>query len=183
VRTTWPAVIAALLLIGSAAAHQELLFARITTDPPVPAPGEPFDLQVLLSDSSGRQLAGASLAARIGEAGSGGSGRSTEGGAAPAGAVPLRAEPGRDVYRATVEPLPAGDHDLTLMELAGGGVESAARGRISVGAAQVDLELVLPASNSRGLGSWLLWLVGLPLLAGVLIVLLLLTGGEREGAS
>lgn len=196
---TWWAVLCLLLLAGPGWAHQELLFATITTVPPAPEANEPFELRATITDSSRNSVNEVLLSARLhpapvgdnqngAERGArdGGDGRrgdgSGDGAAAGAGAGPveqtrLRATADSGSYRATLGGRPAGRYRLRIVELADGGEESAASGELVIGGDETTrLELVLPPSSGDGLGAWLLWLVGLPLLAGVLITLLLLTG-------
>lgn len=166
-------------VLGIAAAHQSLLFAHVTTEPAIPVAGETFELRVLLTDSSHREVDDVDLVALLDE----------EPDAAAdepiddqdlALAAPLRAEPGSGEYRGPIGPRPQGVYRLTLVEVVDGDSEASAAGNLSVGGgSEVDLQLLLPPSGQGGLGTWLVWLVGLPLLAGLLVTILVLTGRNR----
>lgn len=172
--------LAALLLLGTVFGHQELLFARLTTQPPQPQPGEPFELLVTLSDSSDRQVGGAQLVALLADADAAEPDRTGSGQAALAPGVTLRNEPGTGRYRGSARARPAGDYRLELVELTNDQPEASASTTLTIGGGSpVDVELVLPPSNENGLGAWLLWLLGLPLLAGLLVAVLVFTGRRR----
>jgi hypothetical protein len=171
------ALLVALLLAGSAAAHQSLLFAHVSTRPDAPLAGEPFELLVHLTDSSHRDVGRVELVASLTEVGRPEAEDIDAGGAQEgAGATPLDAEPGSGLYRGLMPAHPAGEYRLTLVELVDGETETSASAEIEIGGEAVDMQLVLPPSGRNGLGTWLVWLVGLPLLAGLLVTLLVLTG-------
>jgi hypothetical protein len=170
----------ALFLAGSAAAHQSLLFAHVRTRPAAPPAGEPFELLVHLTDSSHRDVTGVELVARVAHVAVAGADEGAGGAQEPAGATRLSAEPGSGRYRALVPARPAGEYRLTLEEIVDGQSETSASTQIVVGGeAPVEMQLVLPPSGRSGLGTWLVWLVGLPLLAGLLVTLLVLTGRPK----
>jgi hypothetical protein len=169
------------LLAGSASAHQSLLFAHVTTRPEAAAPGEPFELLVHLTDSAHRDVSGVELAALLSDSTEDGLDVARRGEGVPAGAPRLRGEAGSGRYHGTMPGRPAGTYLLTIVEVVGGEVETRASAELAVGGPAVDLRLLMPPSGRSGLGTWLVWLVGLPLLAGLLVTLLVLTGRGRSG--
>lgn len=166
-------------LLGIAWAHQSLLFAHVTTRPAIPVAGEAFALSVRVTDSSHRQVSGVNLLARLDVDGAD-SDRSVDA-REPVLEAPLRATSGSGEYRGRFEAMPSGVYRLTLIEVDDGRSKASATGNLSVGGSSaVDLQLLLPPSGQGRLGTWLVWLVGLPVLAGLLVTVLVLTGRDRS---
>lgn len=173
--------LAASTLLCFASAHQSLLFAHVTTRPAMPVAGEAFELRVHLTDSSHREVSDVNLVAQVDDDAETAVDEQAEDGTLPdralALAEPLIAEPGSGEYRGRIAARPQGVYRLTLVEVVDGESESSAAGNLGVGGSSaVDLQLLLPPSGEGGLGTWLVWLVGLPLLAGLLVTVLVLTG-------
>ncbi|MEX2534207.1 MAG: hypothetical protein WD273_01290 [Trueperaceae bacterium] len=174
-------LLALFLLLSSCAAYPEVLFARLSSTPTVPQPGEPFALEVMLTDSDGEEVVGLTLVARVVEAyaevavdpGANDAGSDAQESEYPEARLLGSARQG--VYQGELGPLPAGSYRISLVEPAADREAATASGVLTLdGSTPVELALVLPASGG-GLGSWVVWLVGLPLLAAVLVTLLLLT--------
>jgi hypothetical protein len=176
-----PALLAFLLLTASATAHQQLLFARVASVPEVPRPGEPFEVRVIVNDASRRAVSDMNLRLFFSPLGQDvqGANQAPDQEIDRPVTVALTGS-GAGTYRGTVEGLDAGSYRMTLAEFVDGNRESSAVTEISVdGGTPLEAELLLPPGGGGGLGTWLVWLVGLPVLAGVLVTLLVLTGRQR----
>lgn len=190
-RTRFPGcaalLLTVLLLAVSAQGHQELLFARVSSEPPVPVAGEAFDLLVRLTESSGQPITDVDLVAALSESKLSES-NEAEGDEIPgpddiSDGVELRPGAVAGTYRGRMGARPEGVYRLTLVEVVEGRTEASGSGLIEVGGdGPLQEELLLPPSGRSALGSWLVWLVGLPLLAGLLVTLLVFTGrrGNEE---
>lgn len=198
-REGWIAVLTLSLLLliqGQALGHPQILFANVSTEPAAPQAAEPFTIRVELHDSSGRAVTDLELALMIHQPGSeitvaeGDSAAEIDdglegddgldGNGDVVAEVPLGSAGESGVYRAEVPALPAGDYPFRLAEVVNGNIESNAVGELPVGGEEsVMLELLMPPV-SAGFGAWLVWLVGLPLLAGLLVTILVLTNRRKS---
>lgn len=162
------------MLSAQSVVGQELLFAELSSDPEAPSPNEAFELRILLTDSDEQGVEDLELLVRIVPAGGG----VAEEGENETTRVPLHGA-GDGVYRARVPALTEGSYRLILAEVVDREVRTEASTNVRIdGDSPIDTQVVLPASEGE-LGNWLAWLLGLPLLAGLLVILLLLTGRRR----
>lgn len=176
----WALLLAVLLWSGLAHAHQELLFAHVSSSPPAPVAGEEFQLRVRLSESSGQPITGVVLVALLREPGEA-TGDEKPGPDEISSGVSLRPGAEAGTYRGRMGAKPEGVYRLTLVEVVEGRAEASGSGSIEIGGADpLEEELLLPPSGGSALGSWLVWLVGLPLLAGLLVTLLVFTGRRSD---
>jgi hypothetical protein len=192
-----PALVAAIalaLLVGNVHAHATLVFGTVRIEPDPPQPGTAFSLTLTLEDPALAPVEDAVVfieARPMPSAGAALPSPSTE---APALPPPLRAERlievAPAVYRAEFE-LPAGDaYHLLVRDQTYQWEEANASVVLPLlGSPVGELPFILPPTQvaPRSLWTWIVWLVGLPLLAGIVVTLLVLrsrpaAGGSESGA-
>ena len=167
-----------LALLGPppALAHGTVVLGAVTADPDPPQPGAPLIVTVDLAKRSKAPVEGAKL----------------EGGLRPAGnpdaaATPLAfreyAEP-YGTYRARLQAPPAGRYTLTVRDRTYPNEDIRASVTLQVGGTQPNgsLDFTFPPATGgpRSVVRWLLWLVGLPLLAGVVVSVLVWRSRRTE---
>lgn len=183
---TLHALLAAIVLAfgGTAVAHASLVFGSVTTDPSPPPAGEPVTIRLELTDPADAAVEDA--------------------------IVHLEAEPRSDVPGEGATPFPDDPRVVSdrFEEVAPGVYETRivlpeegawtlrfrdrtfrqeeARAtitmRVGEGAADEPLSFVFPptATGPRNLSTWLVWLVGLPVVAGAVVTVLVLRGGGGD---
>lgn len=168
------ALCAALLVLGSgvALAHATIVFGTLTTTPNPPRAGEPLTLLLDMSDPAQLPVEDAVVLAEFTAQG---------GGEGPEVEFEERA-PGSYEARVTLDR--EGDYRLLLRDQTFRQEEARQVVTLPVGgeAPLQPIEFLFPptATGSRNLGVWLVWAIGLPLLAGVVVTVLVLTGGRRD---
>lgn len=186
--------LAGALLAGTVFAHATLVFGSVTVDPDPPPPGSAFTLTLTLEDPSLAPVEDAIVfveARPMPAADAALPAPSTE---PPALAAPLRSERlvevAPAVYRAEFT-LPADDtYHLLVRDQTFQWEEANASVVLPLlGDPVGELPFILPPTQvaPRSLWTWIVWLVGLPLLAGVVVTLLVLrsrpaAGGGGSGA-
>lgn len=171
------AALALTLLLSSttALAHATLVLGSLASDPVAARPGEPFTLSLELRDPTQIPVEDAWVLAEFRPQG------------APAETEPVSARfeesntPG--VYRTQVALPERGRYALLLRDQTFRQEEAQATLTFPVGRALAEpLEFVFPptATGPQSLRVWLLWLIGLPLLAAVVVTVLVLTLGQNE---
>lgn len=167
--------------LGAASAHPMLVIGEVTIDPDPAVPGAPATLTLTLQDTSLAEVEDAVVFVELR------AGPPPEGGSAPAGepdvATDRLEEVSPGVYTATIAVPPAGAYTLTVRDRTYRQEEAVANVSVRLGEGETGaVSFVLPptASGPTSLGSWLIWLVGVPLLAGVLVTVLVLRSGGRE---
>lgn len=175
-RTRRAALLLALLLaLGSAAAHATLVFGDVTLEPDPPAPGAPLTLHLELEDPSEVPVQDALVRVEARPAPPPGSEAPPTGDDAPEPAASSESleetEPGR--YQGRLVLPEAGRWTLTFRDRTFRQEEATASITVEAGEdvpAQGSVSFVFPPTETgQGLGAWLLWLVGVPLLAGVVV--------------
>ena len=178
-------IILGVLLLGaslgtSAFAHATLVLGALGSNPAAPREGEPFTLRLELLDPTQVPVEDAWILAEFRPQG------------APTGTEPVSARfeesetPG--VYQTRVTLPQRGSYALLLRDQTFRQEEAQASLSFPIGRAPAELlTFVFPptATGPQSLRVWLLWLVGLPLLAAVIITILVLTqkqGGEAKDA-
>lgn len=161
------------LLLGAAAfAHATLVLGTLTSDPATPQPSEPFTVTLELFDPTQVPVEDAWVLAEFRQQG------------APEDTEPVSGRfeesetPG--VYRTLVALPERGRYVLLLRDQTFRQEEAQATLTFPVGRPLAEpLEFVFPptATGPQSLGVWLLWLIGLPLLAAVIVTVLVLTRG------
>jgi len=176
-----PAWLAALPLLaaGVACAHATIVLGALASEPAAPRPGQAFTLRVELVDPFGLPTEDAVVLAEFLPA------------AAPeATPEPIRltetGAPGR--YEATTA-LAAGAYTLRLRDRTYRQEEAQAAVEVALGAGPLfsaaNRSFLFPptATGPQGLGAWLVWLLGVPLLVGAAVTLLVLRGERRPDAA
>lgn len=165
------AATAVLLLLGPVTAHSFLVLGELRSSPNPPRPGEPAALTVALEDQRGAPVEDAVLRAEITPPGGG-------------EAVTLRFEEAETgLYEASFAPSGAGTHSVLLRDLTFRDEVVEQTVELPVGGeAFAPIPFLFPPSHDDpGPRVWLLWLVGVPLLAGAVVTLLVLrSGGDAE---
>lgn len=157
---------------GFASAHATLVFGTVTTEPSPPRAEALFELVLDLRDPVGAPVEDAVVvleAMRDGEV-------------RVAADALEETSPGR--YRSELVLEEEGTWTLAFRDRTFRQEEARASITLEVGPeAQGDeVSFIFPptATGTRSLSTWLLWLVGLPLLAGVVVTVLVLRGGGED---
>lgn len=175
VRLLFTVLFTVLLLCGTggALAHATLVLGQFEVLPENPTPSTPLTLEISLMDPTQVPVQDAHVSAELRPVG------------APE-AEPVRAEfaetetAGR--YRSQTELPRAGAYNVLLRDQTYRQEEASARLEtpLRVGAANAAQGFVFPptAVGAAGWRTWLLWLVGLPVVAALLVTVLVLTRGS-----
>ena len=182
--------IALALLVGSAQAHATLVFGTVRIDPDPPPPGTPFSLTLTLEDPALAPVEDAVVFVEARPMPSADAPLPSPSTEAPALPAPLRAERlievAPAVYRAEFD-LPAGDaYHLLIRDQTFQWEEANASVVLPLlGSPIGELPFILPPTQvaPRSLWTWIVWLVGLPLLAGIVVTLLVLRSRPASGTS
>ena len=166
-----------LLLVGlgsSALAHATLVLGTLQSVPGVPQPDEPISLVLELADPTGVPVEDAWVLAEFRPEGA------PEG--EPLGVRFEESAPGR--YGAEITLPAAGDWQLLLRDQTFRQEEARATLSFPVGTAAVGdaLSFVFPptATGPRGLATWLVWVIVLPIVAGIVVTVVVLRGSREE---
>jgi len=163
-------------LLGTGAlAHATLVIGELSSTPPVPAPGEPFKLQLELQDPTQVPVEDAVVIAEFRPQGQ-------------PDVEPIRAEfeetETGGVYEATARLPEAGTWALRLRDQTFRQEEATANLTLNVGRPQPEDwgRFVLPptATAPQNPWVWIAWLVGLPVVAAIVVTVLVLTRGEEK---
>jgi hypothetical protein len=181
------ALVALALGAGVAWAHATLVFGVVSVAPDPPGPGVPFELTLTLEDPSLAPVEDAVVfvefrpfdAAPL-------PGASTDDPGLPPPLLATRLVEGAPaVYRAEIL-LPAeGRYQVLIRDQTFAWEEANASVVVTLGADAVGrVPFILPPTQvaPRSLWTWLLWLVGLPLVAGAVVTVLVLTSSKRPAA-
>ena len=172
-------LLALLLGCGAALAHATAVFGTLSSTPAAPRPGEAFTLRLELLDPSGAPVEDALVLAEFRAAPEGAAPAGGEG--APAAANATFAEtatPG--VYETRLELPAAGEYVLVLRDQTFRQEEVRAELRVLLSEEPLFPEgangFLFPptATTPRSIGTWLLWVVGVPILAGLVVTVLVL---------
>jgi len=169
-------LICALFLLWSlntAAAHATLVLGQLEVIPARPTAASPFNLQLTLTDPTQVPVQDALILAELRPAGQ-------------PNADPIRtdfAETDAGVYRAETELPRAGAYKVVLRDQTYRQEEATTplETPLRVGAPNEAQGFVFPptATGAAGWRAWLLWLVGLPVVAALLVTVLVLTRGAE----
>jgi hypothetical protein len=178
-----------LLALGSAGAHAFLVLGELTVEPDPPQPGAPLRFIVSMSDPSLAPVEDAvvSLELRRERLVDDVPAASTEAPELPppdARVELVERSPGR--YEGEVVAPDAGGHHVLVRDQTFQWEEANASLMIEVGGAELGtVPFILPptAIGPRSLWTWLLWLVGLPVAAGLVVTVLVLGGRRRPNPS
>ena len=177
-----PALVVLLALVtflapAAAFAHGTVVLGAVTANPDPPRPGAPLILTVDLAKLSKAPVEGARLEGSLRPAGQ-----------PDAAATPLAFQEYPEpygTYRARLEAAPpAGRYTLTVRDRTYPKEDIRASVTLQVGGAQPNgsLDFTFPPvrGGPRSVVRWLLWLVGLPLLAGVVVTVLVLRAKNED---
>lgn len=171
---------------GSAAAHATLVFGTVATEPSPPVPDAPFALTLEMRDPSDAPVEDAIVFVEA----------SLESGTATVAETRLE-EVAPGTYRADLVVGRAGAWTLRFRDRTFRQEEARASVTLNVGedALSDSVSFIFPptATGPQSLSTWLVWLVGLPLLAGAVVTVMVLRRpavdeaeaedeGEGEGA-
>lgn len=173
--------------LGWTAAHATLVFGHIEFSPDPPQPGQSFELSLRLEDPSLAPVEDAIVRVELRPI-------ETEEAPLPAASTealdlppPLReaelVEVAPALYRITLELPSAGPYHLLVRDNTYRWEEANASVVLPVGGEAVgSLPFILPptAVAPSSLVTWMLWLVGLPLLAGLVVTVMVLTSGKKK---
>lgn len=169
---------------SSALAHATLVLGTLETTPDPPVPGEALALRIRLEDPGLVAIEDAHVRVEFRERGAAVPGAADEDAAE---APLLRSDPFEETdagqYVGTVTAPPAGTYTLSVRDTTFRQEEAIANVQLTIGAEEVGaVPFVLPptATGPRSALTWVLWLVGVPLAAGVLVTVLVLRSGPRE---
>jgi hypothetical protein len=180
-----------LLCAGWAAAHATFVFGEVEVEPNPPRPGEPFTLRITMEDPSLTPVEDAILFVEL---------RPIVGAAQPLPAPSTEAptlppalrtlrliEVAPAVYAEQVT-LPAAErYHLLVRDQTFPWEEANASVVLVVGgeAPLAGLPFILPPTQvaPRSLWTWIAWLIGIPLAAGLVVTVLVLRGGGGKGTA
>ena len=167
----------AFLVPAAAFAHGTVVLGAVTANPDPPSPGAPLILTVDLATLSKAPVEGAKLEGTLQPAG--------QPGAAPTPLTFQEYPEPYGTYRARLEAAPPpGRYTLTVRDRTYPKEDIRASVTLQVGGAQPNgsLDFTFPPARggSRSVVRWLLWLVGLPLLAGVVVTVLVLRSKNED---
>ncbi len=169
------------LLVGTAAGHPMLVIGEVKFDPDPPTPGAAATVTVTLQETSLAEVEDAVVFLELR------AGAPPEAASAPPGdplvATDRLEEVAPGVYTAAIAVPAEGTYTLTVRDRTYRQEEAIAHVRVELGGGPVGaVAFILPptATGPASLGSWLVWLVGVPLLAGVVVTVLVLRAGGRD---
>ena len=177
-------VLALAALLGHATAHATLVFGELAFAPDPVVPGSPFAISMTLEDPTLTPVEDAIVSLEF---------RPIDEGAAPPPAdgevpPPLRdvrlVETSPAVYTAEVELPDPGRYQVRVRDRTFQWEEATASLVVVVDERPLGaLPFVLPPTQvgPRGLTTWLLWLIGVPLVAGAVVTVLVLTSNRSDG--
>ena len=165
-----------LVLLQGAFAHATLVMGTLTSNPPMPQPGEPLALTLELVDPAQVPVEDALVIAEF----------RPQGAVEVAEPVSARFEASslKGVYETEVTLPEAGDWQLVLRDQTFRQEEARATLSfpVGIGGAQEPLSFIFPptATGPRNLSIWLLWVLVLPLVAGVVVTVVVLRSGNAS---
>ena len=174
-RARWLLPLAAWLLAGSTFAHATLVLGTITTEPNPPLPGAEFSFSIAMTDPTQVPIEDAVVIAEF-----------TAPGSDEPMSVPLTETETAGTYSGRLTLDQAGSYALLLRDKTFRQEEAQASLSIDIGGSEalVPINFVFPptATSSRNIATWLIWLIGLPVVAAVVVTVLVLTGNRGKGA-
>jgi len=182
--------IALALLVGTVHGHATLVFGSLGIDPDPPPPGTSFTLTLTLEDPALAPVEDAVVFVEVRPMPAAGETLPSPSTEAPELPPPLRAERlvevAPAVYRADFALPDGGAYHLLVRDQTFQWEEANASVVLPLlGDPVGELPFILPPTQvgPRSLWTWIVWLVGLPLLAGVVVTLLVLRSRPAAGAT
>lgn len=158
-----------------AAAHATLVFGTVTTEPAPPRAADPVTIELEMRDPVDAPVEDAVVRVEA---------------TAPSGAVRESdrfAEPRPGVYRTEMTLPEAGEWTLLFRDQTFRQEEAQATLTLTVGpdGQREPLSFIFPptATGPTAITTWLVWLIGLPLVAGAVVTAMVLRGGRGEDAA
>lgn len=169
------AALAASMLLSSAAAHATFVFGTVTSDPTPPSPDRVTTLHLEMVDPVEAPVEDAVVFVEA---------------TPPDGGEPVVsdrfAEPEPGIYRTELVLDEPGAWTLLFRDQTFRQEEARATLQVMVGAGGTSepLSFIFPptATGPQGIGTWLLWLIGLPVAAGAIVTIMVLRGGQPSPA-
>lgn len=180
------AMVAALALTSTVLAHATLVLGTLEVTPDPPVPGEALELRIRLEDPGLVAIEDALVRVEVRPLGEAvpGAGNGAEADVGPALVASDRfQETNPGAYRTSVTAPPAGTYTVTVRDTTFRQEEAIANVQLVIGTAEIGaVPFVLPptATGPRSALTWVLWLVGVPLAAGVLVTVLVLRSGSKD---
>jgi hypothetical protein len=167
--------LAAATLLSVAAAHATIVFGTVTSEPTPPTPDRVTSLRLEMVDPVDAPVEDAVVFVEA---------------TPPSGGEPLVsdrfAEPEPGVYRTELALDQPGAWTLLFRDQTFRQEEARATLQVMVGTDGTDeaLSFIFPptATGPQGIGTWLLWLIGLPVAAGAIVTIMVLRGGQPDPA-
>ena len=182
-------VVLALTLPGTALAHATLVFGTVTTQPSPPPAGEPFTIRLEMSDPTDTPVEDAIVFVEAAPQEEGVAEAAGEDGAAGLSEPVVSSdrfeevEPG--LYQMDVVLPEDGAWTLVFRDQSFRQEEARASVTMHVGAGAEGgpLAFIFPptATGPQSLMTWLVWLIGLPIVAGAVVTVMVLRGRGEEG--
>ncbi len=169
------------LIAALALAHPMLVIGEVRLTPDPPLPGERATATLVLQDTSLTEVEDAVVFLELRRGAP--SAESTEPGGEPLLTTDRLEEMAPGVYETEITVPEQGSYTLSIRDRTYRQEEAVANVELTVDGEPIDfVPFVLPptATGPASLGSWLIWLVGVPLLAGVLVTVLVLRSGRSD---
>jgi len=168
--------LAASLLLSVAAAHATIVFGTVTSEPSPPTPEAVTTLRLEMVDPVDAPVEDAVVFVEA---------------TPPSGGEPRVsdrfAEPDPGIYRTELILDEPGAWTLLFRDQTFRQEEARATLQVRVGAGGTEeaLSFIFPptATGPQGIGTWLLWLIGLPVAAGAIVTIMVLRGGQPSPAA
>jgi hypothetical protein len=161
-----------LQLAAIAGAHATIVLGSLTLSPDPPIPGQSIEIRLEMVDPTQFPIEDAIVTIELTPAG---------GGRTVTGAF-TEVEPG--VYRSGVTLAAAGEYEVLMRDRTFRQEEARVELPLTVGDEQLEaIRFVFPPTAigpNRSITTWLLWLIGLPVVAGIVVTALVLTGGRKS---
>ena len=166
----------ALGVVSMAAAHATIVFGTLTVEPNPPEAAAPLELGLTIDDPVGAPVEDAVVVAQFAPA----EGADLDVDAEPLATTDFReTAPGR--YAAEVVIPADGVYRVVLRDRTFAQEEAIQIVTMEIGADEpldpIDF-IFPPTATGAGLGTWLVWLVAIPLVAGIVVTILVLRGGR-----
>ena len=172
-------------LLGHVTAHATLVFGELTFAPDPVVPGSPFAISMTLEDPTLTPVEDAIVSLEFRPIDADAAPLPTDGEVPPLRDVRL-VETGPAVYTAEVDLPDPGRYQVRVRDRTFQWEEATASVVVVIDERPLGvLPFVLPPTQvgPRGLTTWLLWLIGVPLVAGAVVTVLVLTSNRTDGGA
>lgn len=164
------------LSLGSAVfAHATIVLGTLTAEPSAPEAGEAFELSLAMTDPTGLPIEDAVIIAEFEKPG------------LETMSAPLEETSLKGVYGASITLPEAGDYTLVLRDQTFRQEEARVSLEVTLGEDPLFNEgensVIFPptaTAPTRSLWSWLVWVIALPVVAGIVVTVLVLRSPEQK---